>query len=107
MAKSIDTTVWLSLIAMCSLLAIQDIRSFDYWWQLRAGAYIWQTGSVPMADPFTYTVEGARWIDIHWLFQLGLNAIYSLAGHAGVVVAKLATMLGVVGLILAGRRKRA
>jgi hypothetical protein len=106
MAKSIDTTVWLSLIAMCSLLAIQDIRSFDYWWQLQAGAYIWQTGSVPTADPFTYTVEGARWIDIHWLFQLGLNAIYSLAGHAGVVVAKLATMLGVVGLILAAAKDR-
>jgi hypothetical protein len=86
---------WITVALSCSVLALgcavglQKIRTFDYWWHLRTGALIAETGTVPTADVYTYTVPGTPWIDIHWLFQLGLHAVYSLGGHPGVVVGKV------------------
>ena len=82
--------LWLSLLAFAASLSLQDIRSFDYWWHLRTGQLIAETGAVPRVDPYTFTVPGARWIDIHWLHQLGLYGLHALGGHAAVVVGKLA-----------------
>ena len=100
---------WTALLALAAALALQDIRSLDYWWHLRAGQLIAETGAVPRSDPFTYTVPGARWIDIHWLFQLGLHALFACGGHAAVVLSQLV----LVGVLLAAlapigyRRERA
>lgn len=78
-----------ALLVLAAMLTLQDIRSDDYWWHLRSGQLIVETGAVPARDPFTYTVPGARWIDIHWLYQVGLYGVYAAGGHAAVVVAKL------------------
>jgi hypothetical protein len=81
---------WAALLLLAALLNLHDIASLDYWWHLRVGELIAATGAVPTHDSMSYTVPGARWIDIHWLFQLGLHALYSSGGHAAVVVAQLA-----------------
>ncbi len=80
--------LWLSLTALAVTLSLQNIRSFDYWWALRTGQLILDTASVPKLDPFSFTALGARWIDIHWIHQLGLYVTYSLGGHTAVVIAK-------------------
>jgi hypothetical protein len=101
-------TLWPSLLALAAALSLQKIYSFDYWWHLRTGALIAETGYIPKLDPYTFTVAGARWIDIHWLFQLGLHAVHSLGGHAAVVGAKLVLVFALVGLLatIGGRRAR-
>jgi hypothetical protein len=100
--------LWVSLLALAAALSLQQIYSFDYWWHLRTGALITETASVPEADPYTFTVADARWIDIHWLFQLGLHAIHSLGGHAAVAGAKLVLVFALVGLLasIGGLRSR-
>ncbi len=80
---------WVALLVLAAALTLQDIRSLDYWWHLRAGQLIAETGAVPHHDPFTYTVPGARWIDIHWLHQLALHALFSSGGHVAVVLSQL------------------
>jgi hypothetical protein len=99
---------WATLFALAAVLNLHDIASLDYWWHLRAGQLIHETGAVPTHDPLTYTVPGARWIDIHWLFQLGLHALHSSGGHAAVVVAQLGLVcLWLVALApIAYRRER-
>jgi tetratricopeptide (TPR) repeat protein len=91
--------LWLSLLAFAASLSLQDIRSFDYWWHLRTGQLIAETGAVPKADPYTFTVPGARWIDIHWLHQLGLYGLHAAGGHAAVVVGKLALVFALLALV--------
>ena len=91
--------LWLSLLAFAASLSLQDIQSFDYWWHLRTGQLIAETGAVPRADPYTFTVPGARWIDIHWLHQLGLYGLHALGGHAAVVVGKLALVFALLALV--------
>lgn len=101
--------LWAALFALAAVLNLHDIRSLDYWWQLRAGELIADTGAVPRHDPFTYTVPGARWIDIHWLHQLGVHALFARGGHAAVVGAQLALVcLWLLALAPIGyRRERA
>ncbi len=62
-----------------------------------------------MTDPYTFSAEGARWIDIHWLFQLALRGVYGLGGHEVVVLAKLGLVLVLVGILarIGHRRGRA
>jgi hypothetical protein len=95
------------LLAFAAALSLQDIRSFDYWWLLATGRLIAETGAVPKADPYTFTAPGARWVDIHWLHQLGLYELFSLGGHAAVVAAKLVLVLAWVGLLAPIGRRRA
>ncbi len=94
-----NAAAWISLGVLTLALALQKIASFDYWWHLRTGQLIAETGAVPKLDPFTFTVLGARWIDIHWLFQVGLYRIFSLGGHDAVVLAKGALLLLLVALL--------
>jgi tetratricopeptide (TPR) repeat protein len=88
---------------------IQKIRSFDYWWHLRTGQLIAETGSIPIVDSYSYSVTGEPWMDIHWLFQLVLYATHLLAGHSGVVLGKALVAGGVVTLLatIGWRRDRA
>ncbi len=99
---------WVSLFAFAAVLGLQKIRCFDYWWHLRSGALIAETGSVPRADPYTFSVEGARWIDVHWLHQLALHGLYSLGGHAAVVIAQAVLVCGLVAVLasIGYRRER-
>jgi len=99
---------WLALFVLAGSLALQSIRTFDYWWHLRTGQLIAETGSVPMIDPFSYTAAGNRWIDIHWLHQLGLHGLYRLSGHDGVVAAKVLMALLLTGILatIGARRER-
>lgn len=92
-----------------SAVGFEKIRNYDYWWHLATGQHIVETGSVPRTDPFTYTVEGARWIDLHWLFQLGLQSVHALAGHEGVRLAKglLVWVVMAAAAWAAWRRERA
>jgi hypothetical protein len=86
-----------TLLALAAGLTLQRIQSADYWWHLRTGQLIAETGAVPKADPYTFTVAGSPWVDIHWLFQLGLWRLYGLGGHVAVSYGRLA----LVGLVLA------
>jgi tetratricopeptide (TPR) repeat protein len=104
-----EAALLLGLLALGAAFGVQKIRAFDYWWHLRTGAVILETGAVPKVDSFTYTVPGSRWVDIHWLFQVGLKALHSLGGHDAVVLGKVGfvwLLLGVLATI-GWRRERA
>jgi hypothetical protein len=88
----------LSVAVLSWALADRPILDTDYFWHLRTGALIAETGSVPRVDPFSYSAPGARWIDLHWLFQVGLHALYALGGHGATRIAGAALGLGVVGV---------
>jgi tetratricopeptide (TPR) repeat protein len=92
--------VVIALLALGAVLGFQKIRDFDYWWHLRTGQLIAETGAVPRTDVFTYSVPGNRWVDIHWLFQLGLHGVHRLGGDDAVVVARSVLVVGLVALLL-------
>ncbi len=107
-ARLLRIVPWVLLFGLGASLALQDIRTFDYWWHLRTGQLIAESGAVPKVDPYTYTVAGAPWVDIHWLHQLGLHALYSVGGHAAVVWGKLALVFALLAILgrIGYRRER-
>lgn len=74
----------------------------DYWWHVRTGQLIAETGALPRVDVFSFPSAGQPWVTHEWLTQLvfflveehlgfvGNVAIWSLAG-AGVWLAVYAT----------------
>ncbi|HEX7506648.1 MAG TPA: hypothetical protein VF550_07735 [Polyangia bacterium] len=41
---------------------------------------ILERGEVPRTDWFSYTNAGRQWIDLYWLFQVGLALLYRIGG---------------------------
>jgi hypothetical protein len=66
----------------------------DVWWHLAAGREMVARGELLLTDPFSVGAAGRPWIDVHWLFQLGLYALYEAFGLRGLVMVKC----GLVGL---------
>jgi tetratricopeptide (TPR) repeat protein len=77
----------------CALFAAEKIKSFDIWWHLKTGEWIWHHKAVPYVDPFSYTFQGAEWIDFEWLFQAVIYPIYQLGGFGGLIIFKIVVVL--------------
>jgi hypothetical protein len=72
----------LGLFAMAS----RPILDPDFWWHMRTGQLIWETGTIPRVDAFSYTVSGHPWITHEWLTEVLIYALYSLAGQGGLIL---------------------
>ena len=88
-----------SLFFMVLSLAITRATDTDLWWHLASGDLIRRTGEIPRSEPFSFTVIGHRWIDIHWLFQVVLSALYELGGVHALDVLRAAVILGVFAFL--------
>jgi len=78
-------------------LAVQPVLDNDVFWHLATGRFIAATGSIPHADPFSWTAPGRPWIAHEWLTETWLYRLYTLGGYpalsylfAGVIVLALA-----------------
>ena len=113
--ESSERTPWLPRFADGCLIALFLMLTFllgafplkdtDIYWHLRTGDLIRRTGFVPRVDIFTFTSENRPWVDLHWLFQIGVSWVRE---HGGVVSLNLAkcTVTTVAMLLLLTTRKR-
>jgi tetratricopeptide (TPR) repeat protein len=102
--REIDLGLVALFLALTFLLGIFPLKDADYYWHLRTGDLIRQTGRIPRVDFYTFTKPGTPWIDLHWIFQVGISY---LREHGGVPMLNLAkaviTCLAVLLLLLARR----
>jgi hypothetical protein len=57
----------------------------DFWWHLRTGQLIFETGAVPGQDVFSYTAFGQPWVAHEWLAELLIYWLYAAGGYATLV----------------------
>jgi hypothetical protein len=76
------------------LAALGPISDGDIYWHLAAGRWMWRAHALVRTDPFTLSAAGRPWIDVHWLFQLGVAAVEHVAGFVGLTVLKAALVSG-------------
>jgi hypothetical protein len=64
--------LWLSiaLLILLSLALLLPLSPQDYWWYLRLGQDVTQTGSVPTMDTYSFTRAGAPFFYQSWLAAL-------------------------------------
>ena len=92
-------------LALAFLLGVFPLKDADFYWHLRTGDLIRETGEIPRVDFYTFTRAGTPWIDLHWMFQVGVSWINERGGVPALTLAKaLITALAVFLLITARRR---
>jgi len=103
-----------SAFAVLFLFHISPIGLGDVYWHLNTGRWIWEYGTLPDIDPFTYTQSGnfnARpgahsedyWQRLilhgYWLAQLLFFAVYTAFGPWGLVVFKAMLFITIYWLV--------
>jgi tetratricopeptide (TPR) repeat protein len=92
-------------LVLTFLLGAFPLKDADFYWHLRTGDLIRQTWQIPRTDIYTFTREGAPWIDLHWVFQITISWLYAHAGVVGLSLAKCAVTCIAVFLLVTARRK--
>ncbi len=102
----LDGLSLLAFLALTFLLGAFPLKDTDFWWHLRTGDLIRETGTVPTHDLFTYSVPANPWIDLHWIYQLAISYVYQRGGVPALTLAKCGvTTLAVFFLVTARRRE--
>lgn len=79
--------IWLLLPLPLIFLSLETtiVRPQDFWWHLRTGQIIVQTGAVPSVDLFTFTQAGQPWTNESWLWQAAYYLLYQ-AGNLPLLI---------------------
>ncbi len=89
----------LLLSPLLLLVFVQPFKALtdpDYWWHVRTGQYIVETGSVPRVDLYSYTMAGQPWTAHEWLSELLFFVIAQHFGYLGNVL-----LFGAIGVAVA------
>lgn len=77
-------------LILCFLIAIafsiKSLREPDLWWQIRTGEWILENHQIPKQDIFSYTYEGAKWINVKWGFEVLAALIAKVSGPESVFI---------------------
>jgi hypothetical protein len=76
------------------VVSLGPISDGDIYWHLAAGREILHQRALLRLDPFTLSAAGRPWVDVHWLFQVGAYALYSISGFTGLAIAKATLVAG-------------
>ncbi len=86
-------------------VAISLIHSFDTFWQLQSGKYLWQTKTFIHHDTFSLASDVSR-IEHCWLHDLLLFASYSLGGYKALSIYKGLLITGTIVFAVWGAKLR-
>jgi tetratricopeptide (TPR) repeat protein len=88
-ARSVDRAAGPLVLLSAAALAMRRLADSDTWWHLAAGRWIVANGGVPRHDPFSYTVADHAWINLQWLYDVFIYAVFQVAGPSGLVLASV------------------
>lgn len=88
-----------SCFAAAAAFCLTRATDTDLWWHLASGDLIRRSGEIPRADPFSFTVVGNRWVDIHWLFQVVLSYLHERGGLRALDAFRMALILGGLAIV--------
>lgn len=93
--------------ALGSLAVSRGLFDPDYFWHMATARLITATGSVPRADPFSFTWAGEPWVPDQWLADLVMHGLVDVVGVAGAlflfgVIAAVAVVVVAAGGLKAG-----
>jgi hypothetical protein len=90
------------LLLLAPLLVFIFARYFtvptdpDYWWHVRTGQEIVESGSLPRFDIYSHTAAGQPWVTHEWLTELVFYRVQQSVGYVGNVA-----LFGLLGALTA------
>lgn len=89
--------VW--ALVVVAIFGIRRLDDFDTWWHLASGRWIFQNHSIPSTDVLSFTVPTNEWINLQWLYDLLLFAVWSLGGANALVLASTLCFVATFALL--------
>ncbi|HIC93580.1 MAG TPA: hypothetical protein EYP09_04940 [Anaerolineae bacterium] len=91
----------LAVLALIFVLAAGEITDPDFFWHMAAGRLMWQTHTIPRADPFSFTARGREWVCHEWGSELIMYGLWRAAGEAGLIGLSALAITCAFALVLA------
>src|SRR5712671_6680812 len=89
-----DTIAWVvalvSSFALLALLATRYLGDTDLGYHLKGGQWILANRAFLSHDVYTYTRSGAAYLDLHWLYQVLIYAVYRAGGYVSLSLLNIA-----------------
>lgn len=95
----------LLVVLLLAAAALAPIRSYDSFWHLATGRWIFDHRALPLTDPFAIASDRVPWINGEWLFQLLARGLELLGGLTAIWIAR-ALMVGAI-FVIAWRKANA
>lgn len=91
---------------LLGLYSSREVVDLDLWLHLKTGQIIAATHKVPLADIFSFVLQGKEWINHEWLFQFGAHLFYQQGGADALIFMQNMVALALfLVLFFAGLRK--
>ncbi|MFZ6027532.1 MAG: hypothetical protein ACOYYS_07425 [Chloroflexota bacterium] len=84
--RRFDVLIAIILLVSIFAMASQPALDPDMWWHLRAGDEIWHRGEILTRDVFSSTRAGMPWVNVFWLSDLLMYAVFSFGGSLALAV---------------------
>lgn len=93
-------------LAVCALYCLTPVHNGNFFWHLRNGEDIIETGEIRTSDPFTWTCRGNAWLQHEWLTEVFFAVSWRTGGEVGPVIFKTLIMAFSVLFVCLAARKR-
>lgn len=110
MVKTRNIVTWATLVI--SVVSIFFICTFkildrDFWWHVKSGEIMWNTGKLIVTDPYAHTRIGQPYLSSHqWLAQLAFYGVWNAGGPVGEILFRGALVTTAFLLLLWIDKKR-
>lgn len=87
--------LWLLLPALILIWMTlrHPLPELDFWWHLKAGELIYESGAIPRVDAFSFTAFGDPYVLHNWLSELIYYCIHRLGGLELLIALNTALLL--------------
>lgn len=90
---------------VAAVFAPQLLWDGDTFWHIATGQWMWRHHQVLGFDPFSFSSPGIRWVNLEWLSDVVMGAVYSAGGWSAIDLL-FASALGLLTWILATELSR-
>lgn len=91
---SLNAGLYVFLISFACLFYVSNapllLGHYDLGWHLAAGDLIRDRGSIPLQDPWSFTLGDKRWFNLSWLWDVLASAVLQYTGFSGLVLIAVA-----------------
>lgn len=88
---------------LCFLVAfvfgMKQLREPDIWWQLLSGRWMLEHGQITHRDMFSFTMQGHKWVNVKWLYEIIIAIIEKILGPEGVILLQSVVNVAIVYLL--------
>ncbi len=88
-----------SALFVVAAFALRRVDDFDTFWHLASGRWIAQHHAIPHTDVLSFTVPQNEWINLQWLYDLLLYAVWDAVGPSGLVILSAACFIATFALM--------